>query len=137
MLRQIVSLSLAITGCTTLITINANAVSLTFTPVSNNQSPIPIPKIEPPVEYIPSPSPSLPPLKPPTDMPKPSPRPSPLPPLDIIPRPEPPPAPPAPIIPADPIPEENTPEPLTMLGAATALGYGIMLKRQSSKNKKS
>jgi hypothetical protein len=24
-----------------------------------------------------------------------------------------------------------------MLGAATALGYGIMLKRQSSKNKKS
>jgi hypothetical protein len=37
-----------------------------------------------------------------------------------------------------PIPvAEPVPEPLTMLGAATALGYGIILKRKSSKMKKS
>jgi hypothetical protein len=34
-------------------------------------------------------------------------------------------------------PQESVPEPLTMLGAATALGYGAILKRQSFKNKKS
>jgi hypothetical protein len=34
-------------------------------------------------------------------------------------------------------PEENTPEPLTMLGAVAALGYGVILKRSSSKMKKS
>ncbi len=28
---------------------------------------------------------------------------------------------------------EPVPEPLTMLGAATALGYGVILKRKSSK----
>jgi hypothetical protein len=32
---------------------------------------------------------------------------------------------------------EPVPEPLTILGAATALGYGAILKRQSFKNKKS
>ena len=32
---------------------------------------------------------------------------------------------------------EPVPEPLTMLGAATALGYGAILKRQSSKKTKS
>jgi hypothetical protein len=32
---------------------------------------------------------------------------------------------------------ESVPEPLTMFGAAAALGYGTLLKRQSSKNKKS
>ena len=32
---------------------------------------------------------------------------------------------------------ESVPEPLTMFGAAAALGYGALLKRQSSKNKKS
>jgi hypothetical protein len=31
----------------------------------------------------------------------------------------------------------NVPEPLTMLGAATALGYGALLKRKYSENKKS
>ena len=36
-----------------------------------------------------------------------------------------------------PVPEQNTPEPLTMLGAATALGYGVILKRESLKKKKS
>lgn len=33
--------------------------------------------------------------------------------------------------------EENTPEPLTMLGAAAAIGYGAILKQKSSKMKKS
>jgi hypothetical protein len=33
--------------------------------------------------------------------------------------------------------EESVPEPLTMFGAAAALGYGALLKQQSSKNKKS
>jgi hypothetical protein len=37
-----------------------------------------------------------------------------------------------PILKAEPVPE-----PLTMLGAATALGYGAILKRQSSKKTKS
>jgi hypothetical protein len=32
-----------------------------------------------------------------------------------------------------PVPEQGVPEPLTMFGAATALGYGAILKRQSSK----
>jgi len=32
---------------------------------------------------------------------------------------------------------EPVPEPLTMLGAATALGYGVILKRKSSKNTES
>jgi len=32
---------------------------------------------------------------------------------------------------------EPVPEPLTILGAATALGYGVILKRQYFKNKKS
>jgi hypothetical protein len=32
---------------------------------------------------------------------------------------------------------QSIPEPLTMFGAAAALGYGALLKRQSSKNKKS
>jgi hypothetical protein len=31
----------------------------------------------------------------------------------------------------------SVPEPLTMLGAAAALGYGALLKRESSKKKKS
>jgi hypothetical protein len=42
-----------------------------------------------------------------------------------------------PLLDVVPAPEENTPEPLTMLGAATALGYGAILKRESLKNKKS
>ncbi len=32
-----------------------------------------------------------------------------------------------------PVPEQGVPEPLTMLGAATALGYGAILKRKYSK----
>jgi len=32
-----------------------------------------------------------------------------------------------------PVPEQGVPEPLTILGAATALGYGAILKRKSSK----
>jgi len=36
-----------------------------------------------------------------------------------------------------PVPQEPVPEPLTMLGAAAALGYGVMLKRKYSKNTES
>jgi len=39
------------------------------------------------------------------------------------------------IIDVVPVPEQPTPEPLTMLGAAAALGYGAILKRESSKKK--
>jgi hypothetical protein len=34
---------------------------------------------------------------------------------------------------ADVVPVEPVPEPLTMFGTATALGYGVILKRKSSK----
>ena len=34
-----------------------------------------------------------------------------------------------------PVPDESVPEPLTIFGAATALGYGAILKRKSSKKK--
>jgi hypothetical protein len=33
-----------------------------------------------------------------------------------------------------PVPEQGVPEPLTMLGAAAALGYGAILKRKYTKN---
>jgi len=36
-----------------------------------------------------------------------------------------------------PVPEQPVPEPLTMLGAVTALGYGAILKRKYSKNTES
>jgi len=36
-----------------------------------------------------------------------------------------------------PVPEQPVPEPLTMLGAATALGYGALFKRKYSEKKKS
>jgi hypothetical protein len=36
-----------------------------------------------------------------------------------------------------PVPEQGVPEPLTMLGAAAALGYGAILKRKFSENTKS
>jgi len=41
-----------------------------------------------------------------------------------------------PVYDIEPVPEP-VPEPLTILGAATALGYGAILKRQYFKNKKS
>lgn len=40
------------------------------------------------------------------------------------------------VIDLEPVPE-SVPEPLTMLGAATALGYGVLFKRESFKKKKS
>jgi hypothetical protein len=37
----------------------------------------------------------------------------------------------------EPVPEQGVPEPLTILGAATALGYGAILKRKYSKRTES
>jgi hypothetical protein len=40
------------------------------------------------------------------------------------------------VLDVEPVPE-RVPEPLTMLGTATALGYGVLFKRESFKKKKS
>jgi len=37
------------------------------------------------------------------------------------------------VLDVEPVPEQGVPEPLTILGSATALGYGAILKRKSSK----
>jgi hypothetical protein len=37
------------------------------------------------------------------------------------------------VLDVEPVPEQGVPEPLTIFGAATALGYGAILKRKSSK----
>ena len=41
------------------------------------------------------------------------------------------------VLDVEPVPEQGVPEPLTILGSATALGYGVLFKRESFKKKKS
>ncbi len=168
MLRQILSVSLVMTACVTLIPTKANAATLTF----DFEPELPPVNEVPPPPYVPSypedddepiifpPIPDRPPYSPPDSPPYPPE----LPPLTNYPPiiyppnhepdlppgdyPYPPDKPPVspdnplipPLIPPQPQPSPPNaivPEPLTIFGTATALGWGVLLKRKSFKKKKS
>ena len=119
MLRQIVLVSLAMTVCATIIPTKAKAATIILTdPDSNEIEIISTTEIEPPVPEDPEPSPDPP--TPEFETP------------DYIDPPK--------GHPDHPLSPENShivPEPLTIFGTAIGLGCGVLLKRKSSKKKKS
>jgi len=145
-LRQIVLLSLAMTAYDTLLPTKANAATLTFTDPGSNQieGVVPEPSLrsrspDPPRPPRPSspPGSGRPPLPPPPPVPPLPPLPDPFPdPLEpLFPPIDPPKLPPG----GGGYPDKPVlmPEPVTIFGTATALGWGVLLKRKSSKRKKS
>jgi hypothetical protein len=155
MLRQIVLLSLAMTAYATLIPTKVNAANFTLTAPDNKESEVvpstsgskpsfprlriaqpifppqdPFPNLipedpfKPPFPHPPIAQPTFPPLDPPQD-PFPDPPEPQYPPGDY----------------PNPTPDPNgsviVPEPVTIFGTVTALGWGALLKRKFSKKKKS
>jgi len=162
MLRQIVLLSLVMTAYATLIPTKVNAANFTLTAPDSKKSEVVPPTLKsafpptfpprnpiedpfdpfdsfdpltPPKRPFPHPpiaQPTFPPINPPLD-----PFPDPIDPFyPIIPTPE------SEYPPGDyPTPDPNDsvvgPEPVTIFGTVTALGWGVLLKRKFSKKKKS
>jgi hypothetical protein len=116
MLRHIISVSLAMTACATLIPTNAKAATTIV--IGPDGKEIITTTGDPPVSEEPSPSPSF----PPGDYPPSTPTPN---------------GPRLPDTPGVDPPRVLVPEPLTIFGTATALGWGVFLKRKSFKKKKS